>query len=308
MHFPINHSPGPMLPLLPPEVLLRISDFLQSPALSHVCAATQAPLGQRHQIVSLPQPKLPLQLPPALASPHLQTLALTVRDGQHAATAAQALASAPALQTLSLLLPAHATCTDPKALTPLGTAPQLRTLTLGLAQTGITAGVLQPLAHSLGKAPVLRTLCLDLSGNALRTPGLVALLQGLGFGTDAGAEARLGGHVPLRTLVLDLWCTELGDGCAQALAGLAKGMASLTDLTLNLNSNALGPESAVALGLLKERQGLRHLTLSLASNGLRATGAQVWDIVHISASPTSLSASHPPSHPPSTAAQQWSDP
>ena len=285
---------------LPIEVWTAISDFLQSPVLSHVCHAFWSKFQGRHvrctatdmvpqqllQCITERTHTLRLQLlgcgdsgVQALlglkALPSLQLLWLDLGDNGITARGGQALAcvlkealQAPRLHTFCLDLSGNTHLADDAVtaiVSTLRSAVALQRLVVILEQTGLSPGGTQALAQELEKAvknaPQLHILGLHLGSNDVRAAGTLAV------------ATALKPVVPrLQRLDLNLFdCAMSDDSGVCALASVVRDATALRALCLELDCCGMGSEGAEALvdGLQAPRQ-LHTLELQVGGGDLGA--------------------------------------
>ena len=241
-----------MILILADDILCLISDFLQSPILSHVCKSTWYLLQQRHLTRRI-GPSFPALAP--LATTHSLSLYQRWWDGP----VAPILQQAPALTSLTLRLcfwGPNASC----AISALTTSCTLQILTLKLATKVLPVAAVETLA-TVKDIPMLTSLSLELPRQRIGPIGVKALaaLQ------DASA---------LTALSLNLFRNRVGDAGAQAVS-CYKCMSSLTRLRLNLLGNGITDKGLQALAALRESRTLTALTLDVESDrrGIEAIDA-----------------------------------
>eukprot|EP00667_Euglena_gracilis_P012770 EG_transcript_13131 len=286
-------------PHLPGEVWLLIADYLQTPALSHVCHHTWSALHGRHLTCWARPATLQRKLLTLRGDPTLESLAITaVADfAEVDVEALRPLRYMPSLRSVTLSLE-NAGLTDGAAvmLTRLRLATQLTALQLSLAGNGTLQAAGAKALATLADTPSLEVLHLSLCGCRLKDRGVEALsrlrhathlrsvhlnLWGNGV-RDAGAialaELR---HLPrLRTLRLYLSANSIGDVGAEGLSALGR-CTSLTTLELMLEANKIGDAGCQALASLRSSP-LRSLTLNLRGNCVGDGGGQALAMLRLS--------------------------
>eukprot|EP00667_Euglena_gracilis_P011109 EG_transcript_11340 len=240
--------------VLPAEVWGAVADFLQTPAVSHLCRATWAALRGRHLRLDVRRCAAATDICPLAFD--MGALLHTLRVGGKSPNPAS-LPFRPPASLRSLHLQANSVPLDEIALRDmleaLSVDSLLTCLSLDLDHCGLQAFAFEGLQPGR-----LRSVHLSLSCNTVREEGAVALSQ-----------------LSLRPGLLDFSLTLRGSALQpDALTPLlaACGSPSLRSLRLDVAYNALGPRGPPPLAALRPGGTLQALTLCLSHNPLQDVG------------------------------------